>query len=343
MKRIKFGSTFLFCALSTMSISAEESYIAPLAQESLLLDIAKTEDQYIAVGERGHVLRSTDGDNWQQESTPTLSTLTAITTHSGKSWAVGHDAVIIHQSSKDKPWEVQRFSPELEKPLLDVHFINDKMGIAIGAYGVYMTTEDSGQNWTQVVHSQFLQPDDLLYLEEIRLEDESFYQSELVSILPHLNRITQVGNTLYIAGESGLIAKSSDFGQSWERMEVTYFGSFFDIQALDDGQVVAVGLRGNIYQLADQNSRWVAIDSGITASLNSIVPLDGGEFLAIGNSGYVVCVNAGKVATYHYDDGKALNAALYSQNHVVAVSAVGAKKFAYQAQQTECERIGESL
>lgn len=326
-----------------MFISAEESYIAPLAQESLLLDIAKTTDAYLTVGERGHILRSTDAQKWEQDSVPTLSTLTAVTTLGQKAWAVGHDAVILHQAHSSEPWKIQKFAPELEKPLLDIHFIDDDQGIAIGAYGTYFTTDNGGQDWTQVVHSQLLHPDDILYLEEIRLEDEAFYQSELVSILPHLNRITQVDDTLYIAGESGLLAKSDDLGKNWQRMEVDYYGSFFDIQALEGGQVVAVGLRGNIFQLSDANSSWTSINSGITASLNAIVPLPGNEFITIGNSGYVLCVSDKQVETFHYDDGKALNAAIFDQNQIVVVSAVGAKTIAIDVSKNDCERIGEIL
>lgn len=343
MKRIKFGSTLLSCAFCTMFISAEEAYIAPLAQESLLLDIAKTTDTYLTVGERGHILRSTDGQKWEQDSAPTLSTLTAITALGQKAWAVGHDAVILHQAASTEPWQVQKFSPELEKPLLDIHFINDQLGIAIGAYGTYFTTVNGGKDWTQEVHSQLLHPDDILYLEEIRLEDEAFYQSELVSILPHLNRITQVDDTLYIAGESGLLAKSNDLGKTWQRMEVNYYGSFFDIQALEGGQVVAVGLRGNMFQLSDANSNWTSINSGITASLNSIIPLPGNEFIAIGNSGYVLCVSGNQVETFHYEDGKALNSAIFDESQIVVVSAVGAKTIAIDASKNKCERIGEIL
>jgi photosystem II stability/assembly factor-like uncharacterized protein len=338
MKRISILSTLLGCSFCTLIATAEESYIAPLAEKSLLLDITQTQTDLISVGERGHILRSSDGENWVQEQAPILSTLTAVTSSQGQSWAVGHDAVILHQAGIGQPWSIQKFAPELERPLLDVHFIDVNEGIAIGAYGTYFKTSDGGKTWRKVMHAQLLHPDDILYLEEIRLEDEEFYQSELGSILPHLNRITEIDGILYIAGESGLIAQSFDKGETWQRMDVPYFGSFFDIRALEDGSVVAAGLRGNIFILKDQDAEWQSIDSGVTSSLNSIIPLVGNDFLAMGNSGYIICVNGAEVRKVHLDDGKALNAGLLDNDSLVIASAVGMKQLAFSQQQSICER-----
>ncbi|GAA0852017.1 WD40/YVTN/BNR-like repeat-containing protein [Aliiglaciecola litoralis] len=343
MKQISIISTLLGCTLCTLVATAEESYIAPLANESLLLDLTKTTADLVTVGERGHILRSQNGEQWVQEKAPTLSTLTAITSTEGKSWAVGHDAIIIQQDSKGQPWVIQNFLPELQKPLLDVHFINAKEGIAIGAYGTYFETSDGGENWVRVAHSQFLPVEDIEYLEEIRLEDEAFYLSELTSILPHLNKITQVGEMLYIAGESGLIARSDDKGKSWQRMDVPYYGSFFDITALEDGSVVAVGLRGNIFKLDNAGSNWVTVNSGITSSLNTIVPLEGNSFVAMGNSGNVICVKNNEVRKAHFDDGKAINALLLDENQLFIATATGIKTLAYDKKHTVCEGMSKTL
>ena len=51
-------------------------------------------DVLVAVGERGHVMRSEDGITWEQaEVVPTQATLTTVESRGGRLWAAGHDAV----------------------------------------------------------------------------------------------------------------------------------------------------------------------------------------------------------------------------------------------------------
>ena len=73
------------------------SQVQPLAEKSLLLDIHKIgESKLIAVGERGHVLISRDGNTWQQISVPSVATLTrAFFLNDKLGWIVGHDATIL--------------------------------------------------------------------------------------------------------------------------------------------------------------------------------------------------------------------------------------------------------
>ncbi|MFA3790283.1 WD40/YVTN/BNR-like repeat-containing protein [Aliiglaciecola sp. SL4] len=337
MKRSKILTILFISSFSAFSASSEESYMAPLAKESLLLDVVKSNQQIVTVGERGHVLVSEDGENWQQQVIPTLSTLTAVTAVDNQLWAVGHDAVILHQQDQGQPWEIQLFAPELEKPLLDVAFLNINEGLAIGAYGTFMRTLNGGKTWDTEVHLGFLHPDDIEYLEELRLEDEEFYRSELVSILPHLNKILVVDDSIYVAGESGLLAKSDDKGVTWQRMDVNYYGSFFDIQQLDNNDLIAVGLRGNIFKLSAEDKRWVSIQSGITSSLNMIMPLSNSQYVAMGNSGNVVCVNGNNVIDAHFDDGKAINAAVKHENIILLATAEGIKSVLYSDDESVCE------
>lgn len=331
-------SLSVMCALGLSGVNAQQSYIAPLAKESLLLDVKKASNGFIAVGERGHILRLQNSDEWEQEAVPTLSTLNAVSVVNDKSWAVGHDAVIVHKANNETPWEIQYFDPDLEKPLLDVLFQNENEGIAVGAYGTFFRTLNGGKSWTKELHSQLLHPDDVLYLEEIRLEDEEFYQSELESILPHLNKVDLVDNVLYMAGESGLLAKSVDFGRTWQRMDVNYYGSFFDIKGLSSGSIVAGGLRGNLFILESEEQGWTRINSGITASINTLAEDNNGGFYAMGNSGYIVCVNDNNVKKRHMDDGIAITASVFVEDAFLVTSAEGVKKLNSDQQKNLCER-----
>ncbi|GGF57213.1 WD40/YVTN/BNR-like repeat-containing protein [Alteromonas lipolytica] len=282
--RISISSVLLL--LFSLSVNAEQSYQAPLVTESLLLDIASG-DITVAVGERGHVLIKKGGGEFTQVTVPTQATLTAVTLVGSHIWAVGHDAVILHSADGGQQWQLQMTQPELERPFLDVLFLDAQHGIAIGAYGLFYRTNDGGASWTNERHAELLNPYDLEYLEEIRKEDEDFYQQELDSILPHLNRIARgADNSLLMAGEAGLLAMSHDNGHSWQRLESEYTGSFFDFVQLDSGLLVAAGLRGNIF-VSEQGEQWDYLQTCSTATLNSI--LTGADKLSfIGNNGVVV-------------------------------------------------------
>ena len=129
--------------------AAEWAEPMPLAQSSLLLDADMHRSRIIVVGERGHVLVSSDnGDHWQQTSVPTRSTLTAVQIVDGsRAWAVGHDGLILRSDDGGYTWSLQRRSQEPDRPLLDLWFADSRRGIAVGAYGLLLSTDDGGRTW----------------------------------------------------------------------------------------------------------------------------------------------------------------------------------------------------
>jgi photosystem II stability/assembly factor-like uncharacterized protein len=325
--RLNIIGLLLACAFSAFSRPQVEpiSYQAPLVAESLLLDVTVSEDRLIAVGERGHILISDDGDNWKQVSVPSLATLTSVYFVGAYGWAVGHDATILGSKDKGASWSVLHFAPELERPLLDVLFLDENHGIAIGAYGLFFRTTDSGKTWQRELHPEFLHPDDQEYLEEIKLEDETFYLEEMASILPHLNSISRSGERLLLAGEAGLLAFSDDLGKIWHKMEINYLGSFFDIAETQSGRIFAAGLRGNLYELDKMSQQWQQIESGSTSSLNAVVSMDGEHSIILGNNGAMVSISK-DLATYKQSkDGKAIINGVVYEGQLIAVSGIGIK------------------
>lgn len=324
---LRFATVCIAVLLAPFSTlyAAPQSYQAPLVSQSLLLDIAQSGSQLVAVGERGHIIRSTDGDNWQQVEVPSSSTLTGVYFIGQQGWAVGHDASILHSSDGGQNWQLQYFAPELQRPLLDVLFFDAQHGIAVGAYGTFLRTKDGGKTWLSELHAEFLPPDDQQYLNEIRQEDEVFYEQELASILPHLNSVSLSGDTLYLAGEAGLLAFSEDLGAHWQRMDINYSGSFFNIAKTLSGTLVAAGLRGNLFAYDEPSSAWNTIVSGSNASLNGIISVDTNTTVVLGNNGAIVTL-VGDQATYRQaDDGESMVNGLVFKQHIIAVSVGGIK------------------
>ncbi|MGL1956217.1 MAG: YCF48-related protein [Colwellia sp.] len=303
---------------------------ASLASKKLLLDIASIgPSRLVVVGQHGHILTSNDAAQWQQAEVPLQSTLTSVFfINESLGWAVGHDATILHSKDGGVTWVIQQYKPELEKPLLDVVFKNPQQGIAIGAYGQFFRTENGGETWLSEFHQEFLLPDDVDYLSELKMEDEEAYLDEIGSILPHFNRLEIDGRTLYMVGEIGLIAKSNDFGENWHKLDEIYSGSFFDIVRTEQGNLLVVGLRGHVFRSLKNGTPWQEIQTNTTALLNDIVLSDDNRIFLLGNNGTVLeSIDDGKSFELRPQrDGKALISGVWFKDELIAVSDIGIKK-----------------
>ncbi len=269
----------LLCICAANAVAQNDSRIAPLAAQALLLDAVELEDRVIAVGDRGHVLLNEDpaSQPWSQVSVPTRAMLTAVAaTGDDGLWAVGHDAVILHSGDRGQSWQLQNSDPELETPLLDVWFEAGGHGLAVGAYGLVYETFDAGENWEQRTID----------------EDE-----------PHFYSLFETADQdLILAGEFGTILRSSDRGKTWARLESPYEGSFFGGLGMSDGKILLFGLRGNLFRSLDRGESWERIESGVTASLLDAAERTSGEVLIVGLSGTLLRSNDA-AGTFTLSDG----------------------------------------
>ncbi len=261
----------------------EWSVEAPLATKSLLLDVANMEGVLVVVGERGHILISSDiGATWRQAKVPTRSTLTGVWFHDKKrGWAVGHDSVIVRTTDGGGTWERVHWAPEDESPLLDVLFLNENRGFAIGAYGAFYVTSDGGASWSSAPIS----------------EEDDF----------HLNQIARsASGKLYIAAEAGAIYRSDDDGSTWTKLTSPYDGSFFGVLPLEGETVLLFGLRGHMLRSEDAGATWTRVETGTVSMLNAGVRLKDGTIVIVGLGGVVlVSKDAGRTFTLHQQSSRA--------------------------------------
>ncbi len=291
-------------------VQPRPAWHAPLAAEALTLDLVRAGQRYVAVGERGHVLLSSDGRDWEQaEFVPVQATLTRVTFAGGRLWAVGHDSTIIHSRDMGRTWSLQHFEPEWEKPLLDVHFFNANEGVAIGAYGLFMRTSNAGHDW-EVLNMADLVTSEAIDWEEAaqaadELEgehaddpfngfddfDDEFYDADLdfdrgcyEFMECHLNAFLELNNGhQMIAAERGYGFRSTDRGETWEAFRFPYPGSMFGLLHLGDGGIMAFGLRGNVQFSSDFGDTWEILETNLASSLKGGASLGRGQFLMVGN------------------------------------------------------------
>lgn len=278
-----------------------------LTQKGLLLDVVHTGERFVAVGDRGAVILSPDGQAWEQVDVPVRSALTAVTfADKNHGWAVGHDAAIIGTVDGGKTWSLQNFQPQLEKPLLDVLFLDVRRGFAVGAYGLMLQTADGGATWTEA--------------------DAPSVRADEV----HFNSLTRLGNgSMFIAGESGMLAVSAD-GRSWSRLKSPYDSSYFGALPVGANGALVYGLRGNVYLTTDvRGGRWTKVQTNSVASMFGGTVLPGGELAMVGLNGVIFIVDAsGKVRSLQTPTGTPLASAIPHNGGLLAVGESGVQQLA---------------
>ena len=149
-------------------------------------------------------------------------------------------------------------------PLLNVWFDGD-LGYALGAYNVFLHTDDGGVTWE--AHNN-------------RLDNPEKY---------HLYGIARsAAGTLLVAGEAGTLLRSLDDGDTWEGIESPYPGSFFGTVATADGSLLVFGLRGNVYRSTDEGANWTAVRTGDNRTLMCASANNDGTVVLAGSAGAVL-------------------------------------------------------
>jgi photosystem II stability/assembly factor-like uncharacterized protein len=254
--------------------------ISPLASRSLLQSVTRAGDRLIAVGQRGHIVISTDsGASWKQAAVPVSSDLNSVFFIDDKQgWVVGHDGVILRTRDGGDNWELllngitandlllsamerkvaaeptsedakkllveaKRYADQgADKPFLDVWFADDKNGYVVGAYNLIFHTADGGKTWEPWFD---------------RTDNPKFF---------NLYAIRPAADGLYIAGEGGLVLKLDPTAQRFKALTLPYNGSFFGIADAKTA-VLVYGLRGNAYRSEDSGKTWIKVDAGLPATI----------------------------------------------------------------------------
>lgn len=271
------------------------------ANKGVLLALASTggdKPRLVAAGERGIITLSDDkGLNWRQAKVPVAVTLTALAFPAPNAgWAIGHGGVILHSVDGGETWTKQfdgaaaaRLADEAakrgndsalqartaqlvadgpDKPLMAVHFFDEKRGFVVGAYGLIFGTADAGKTWTPWLD---------------RVDNPKGL---------HLNAIAVDDGRIYLAGEQGLLLRSDDGGKRFARLVSPYEGSFF-AAAADRGMLVVAGLKGNAFRSDDHGGHWSRLQGIAPVSIVSGQRLADGRLLFINQAGQLLASRDG--------------------------------------------------
>ena len=272
------------------------------AAQFMLLGAAQAGGRLIAVGERGIIVLSEDaGRTWRQARVPVSVTLTAVRfVNTKQGFVVGHSGVVLATNDGGETWRKQLdgvqsaqlvlkdaqasgnaaalkeasrlLADGADKPLLDLHFFDDRHGFVVGAYNQAFATEDGGQTW-QSVSSRLDNPKAL-----------------------HLYAVRAHGSTLLLAGEQGIVYRSDDAGKTFSRLTTPYQGSFFTAELPSADEMIVAGLRGNIWRSTNRGSSWSKVETNMPVSFTASAHRSE-RGLVLGNqAGALFTFNAGRLA-----------------------------------------------
>lgn len=244
------------------------------AERAVLMDVTLAGARLVAVGERGLILLSDDeGGQWRQANVPVSVTLTAVRFPTpSHGWAVGHFGVVLHTDDGGENWRIQLDGERAaalaldaveqwvrkhgdhdplrqrqlndarrlvedgpDKPFFDLHFEDAQHGFVVGAYNLVFRTQDGGNSWESL--GAGIDDPQALHLYAIRAHEQS----------------------VYLAGEQGLVLRSDNGGASFRRLETPYEGSYFTLAIGSRGEIVVAGMRGNAYRSLDRGESWEQI------------------------------------------------------------------------------------
>ncbi|MBN0986517.1 WD40/YVTN/BNR-like repeat-containing protein [Amphritea pacifica] len=284
------------------------------AAQTLLLDIAASGNQLVAVGDQGVVMRSTDqGQSWQQQLTPFSVMLTSVCFADAQhGWLTGHDGLLAATDDGGVNWHLlldgnqinqlrlQRLQQKMAElqAQLDVQPDNAQLAEQLDNVswqaGDAAAAVDDGAGvplldiWFSDSQRGFALGGYGLLLKTEDGGDSWAYWGDRLDNPDnfHLNAMkADHRGYLYIVGEAGLLFRSEDGGDHWQRIETPYDGSFFGITEFNS-QLYLMGLRGHLFRSAD-GLEWLPVETGHAATLVSAVT-EAQQLVLLGQGGLIL-------------------------------------------------------
>ena len=292
------------------------------AEQSLLLDIARSGERLLVAGEQGHILYSdNDGDTWIQADVPVSLSVTSVTfAGQGQAWATAHDGFLLHSADNGATWQVKLSGSDVAK--LSVGTLDDRIEAQRAAVAEATPETREDLEWAL--------EDTLFALEEATAAVDDGMTSPMLTVWfanardgyalgaygvflrtsdggdnwvmdgnrldnpdkYHLYGIARSSaGTLLVAGEAGTLLRSLDDGNSWMRVESIYAGSFFGAIAASDGSLLIFGLRGNVFRSTDEGESWAQVDTGDQRTLMCGTATADGSVILAGSAGAILHSN----------------------------------------------------
>jgi len=279
----------------------------PTWVEKALYDIDFTDAQTgLAIGQDGLIIKTGDGGKtWKQvklelplqewqAAQPHLFSMSRGT-DPNKVWAVGPVGTIIYSKDGGTTWK--NLSLGRDVTLNGVSFANDTEGWVVGEFGTILHTSDGGKTWQEQKNvlnlPKYTRPD-LSEEDALKQRVPPLYLEDLFLVAVDF-RNPREG---YVAGESGILLKTEDGGETWTNVSSGSFNTLLSVSlAASTGQHadVATGVLGTV--ATSSNGQWSILpdihEHILTWIRDVSFAKNGGLGLACGGKGTVLVTRDG--------------------------------------------------
>jgi photosystem II stability/assembly factor-like uncharacterized protein len=323
-KALKLAICRVFCCLFLFSTGHANaaSYAGPLnspaisirdPSDTILINITRAGSRLVAVGAQGAIVYSDDnGQTWHQSLVPTSETLTSVGFSTPKiGWAGGGQGIVLRSVDSGVSWQKQIDGSHIlplmnataatfaasdpdsdaakvavrragifasdgaDKPFLTITPLSPESVLVFGAYRMTIETTDEGKTWS----------------------DWSLHVGDPISHAIYDS--VQVGPSIYLVGEDGVVLSSVDGGNNFGMLSGIPDGStLFGIVHTKDDALVTFGVAGEVFRSTDQGKSWSRSVISASPDLTAGITLD---------SGSVVVVSEGGKIYLSKDNGKTFN------------------------------------
>ncbi|MCH8989387.1 MAG: ABC transporter permease subunit [Chloroflexi bacterium] len=249
----------------------------------------------------GTLFRTSDGGaTWQRVGVGTITPLTRTSFVSSKQgWAISERRIYSTEDGGTR-WTRQLGT---EQPLRAIAFVDEQNGLAVGEGGAIYRTAEGG-----------VPPEGQGVLcAGSTCEDETPSTWALVEsgTTLALTDIAFVDSShLWIAGEKGLVLRSTDGGVSWETVDTGVDATLLSVSFNSADKGVVVGEGGTVLVTVDGGSTWQSSDAGTTSTLNAVDFAGDASLWAVGDGGTVLYSRDGGVTWASRAIGTSLKSAL---------------------------------
>ena len=218
------------------------------------------------------------------------------------------------QAKSDSVEFTQRYAGTLRDSLYDAEFSGAE-GVAVGNFGLIVTTTDAGKDWTVQTEGELPALTAVALLNRTALavgltgtiiRSENFIQGEWQAIDHGLTSERLLAVELHASGLAvavggfGAILISKDFGKRWQAVQLDWLEfneeglepHLYDIAILDSATIVIAGELGQVLRSEDGGNSWRSTRTG-EESIFAMRFDNKGNGYAVGQDGLVISTNDG--------------------------------------------------